>query len=116
VQYLLMIYRNEAEMAAMSETAAKAMTEEYRVFTESIVKAGKLKAGDRLKPSSTATSVRVRAGRTMTTDGPYAETREQLGGYYLIEAKDLDDAIAIAARIPSAKDGCIEVRPIWSMS
>jgi hypothetical protein len=86
---------------------------EYMDFTKSIVQAGNFKAGDRLKPVSSASTVRVRNGRTTITDGPFAETREQLGGYYLIEAKDLDEATAIAARIPGARLGSIEVRPVW---
>jgi hypothetical protein len=89
-----------------------ALHAEYGAFTQSIIKSGNFKAGDALQPSSTATTVRVRGGKTLTTDGPFAETREQLGGYYLIEAKNLDEAIAIAARVPSAKVGSIEVRPI----
>ncbi len=112
MQYLLLIYANEAEEAALGETAMKGIMNEYRSFTQSIVKDGKFKAGDALKPTATATTVKVRGGKTLTTDGPFAETREQLGGYYLIEAKDLDEAIAIAARVPSAKYGSIEVRPI----
>ncbi|MBI3498423.1 MAG: YciI family protein [Proteobacteria bacterium] len=113
MQYLLLIYANEAEIAKRSEAEAKAMMEEYGVFTQAIIKAGQFKAGDRLQPISTATTVRVRSGKTLTTDGPFAETREQLGGYYLIEAKNLDEASQIAARIPGAKHGSIEVRPIW---
>jgi hypothetical protein len=113
MQYLLLIYQNETEMAARSESANKAMLEEYGVFTQSIIKNGNFKAGDRLQPSSTATTVRVRNGKALTTDGPFAETQEHLGGYYLIEAKDLDEATQIASRIPSAKSGSIEVRPIW---
>ncbi len=112
MQYLLLIYANEAEEAALSEAALNALIGEYRGFTQSIVKDGNFKAGDALSPISTATTVKVRNGKTLTTDGPFAETREQLGGYYLIEAKDLDQAIAIAARIPSARHGSIEVRPI----
>jgi hypothetical protein len=112
MQYLLLIYANEAEEAKLGEAAMKTMTADYRSFTQAIIQEGKFKAGDALKPSTTATTVRVRDGKTMTTDGPFAETREQLGGYYLIEAKDLDDAVAVAARIPSAKHGSIEVRPI----
>ena len=74
-----------------------------------------MKAADRLRPTSMATTVRVRDGKTLTTDGPFAETREQLGGYYLVEAKDLDEANAIAAKVPSARIGSIEVRPVWAM-
>lgn len=114
MQYLLMIYQNEAEYAKRdAATAAKTM-EEYGAFTQSIIQSGNFKAGDRLQDTHTATTVRVRDGKTLTTDGPFAETREQLGGYYLIDAKDIDAAIAIAARIPSARNGSIEVRPIWA--
>jgi hypothetical protein len=113
MQYLLMIYTNEAEYAKMDAATGKKVTDEYGVFTQSIIQSGNFKAGDRLQPASTATTVRVRDGKTLTTDGPFAETREQLGGYYLIEAKDLDAALGIAARIPGARYGSIEVRPIW---
>ncbi len=85
---------------------------DYRKFTDDIKASGKLLAADALQPVSTATTVRVRDGKTLTTDGPFAETKEQLGGFYLVEAKDLDEALAIAARIPSAKFGSIEVRPV----
>jgi hypothetical protein len=112
MQYLLMIYRNEADLGKMDAAARKAMTAEYGVFTQSIIQSGHFKAGDGLQPTSTATTVRVREGKTLTTDGPFAETREQLGGYYLIEAKDLDTALSVAARIPGAKTGSIEVRPV----
>jgi hypothetical protein len=113
MQYLLMIYSNEAEYAKLDAATGQKMMAEYGEFTQSIVKSGNFKAGDRLQPASTATTVRVRDGKVLTTDGPFAETREQLGGYYLIEAKDLDAALAIAARIPGARYGSIEVRPIW---
>jgi hypothetical protein len=113
MQYLLLIYANEAESARMSPEAQGALMREYGDFTKSIVQSGHFKAGDRLRPVATATTVRVRNGKTVTSDGPFAETREQLGGYYLIEARDLDQATAIAARVPSARHGSIEVRPIW---
>jgi hypothetical protein len=113
MQYLLMIYQNEAEYAKIDTATAQKMTDEYGVFTQGIIQSGNFKAGDRLRPTTTATTVRVRDGKTLTTDGPFAETREQLGGYYLIEAKDLDAALAIAAKIPNARTGSIEVRPIW---
>src|ERR1700761_2175689 len=112
MQYLLMIYRSEAELGKMDAAARKDMTAEYGTFTQSIIQSGHFKAGDGLQPSSTATTVRVRDGKTLTTDGPFAETREQLGGYYLIEAKDLDSALAIAVRIPGARTGSVEVRPV----
>ena len=113
MNYLLLIYNSEAETMALGETALKKMLGEYQDFTKSIVQAGNLKAADRLRPVSSASTVRVRNGKTAVTDGPFAETREQLGGYYLVEAKNLDEATAIAARIPGAKYGSIEVRPIW---
>jgi len=112
MQYLLMIYRNEADLGKMDAAARKNMTAEYGAFTQSIIQSGHFKAGDGLQPTSTATTVRVREGKTLTTDGPFAETREQLGVYYLIEARDLDTALSIAARIPGAKTGSIEVRPV----
>ncbi len=91
------------------------MYREYTDFTESIRKSGHYVAGDGLEPTTTATTVRVRNGKPVSTDGPFAETREQLGGYYVIKAKDLDEASAIAARIPGATMGSIEVRPIMEM-
>jgi hypothetical protein len=112
MQYLLMIYLNEAESGKMDAAARKSVTAEYGAFTQSIIQSGHFKAGDGLQPTSTATTVRVRDGKALTTDGPFAETREQLAGYYLVEAKDLDTALAIAARIPGAKTGSVEVRPV----
>ena len=112
MQYLLLIYRNENYMTGMSDTDRQKLAGEYGAYTQSIIQSGHFKAGDGLQPTTTATTVRVRDGKTMTTDGPFAETREQLGGYYLIEAKDIDEAIAIAARVPEAKRGSIEVRPV----
>src|SRR3954452_11837607 len=112
MQYLLLIYWNESKLIDMSPTDRQAMTAEYGAYTQSIIQSGHFKAGDGLQPASTATTVRVREGKTLTTDGPFAETREQLGGYYLVEAKDLDTALGLAARIPGAKTGSIEVRPV----
>ena len=112
MQYLLLIYQNEAD-AGHGDPAIMA---EYGAFTQGIVQSGAFKAGDALQSVKTATTVRVKDGKTITTDGPFAETREQLGGYYLIEAKDLDEATAIAARIPAARNGSIEVRPIMMFS
>ena len=113
MQYLLMIYQNEAEYAKNDAATSQKMLGEYQAFTQSIIQSGNFKGGDRLQPTTTATTVRVRDGKTMTTDGPFAETREQLAGYYMVDAKDLDSAISIAARIPGARMGSIEVRPIW---
>src|SRR5262249_30267772 len=112
MQYMLLIYDNEKEMQAARTGDVDKMMASYREFTDSIVKSGNMKAGDALQPTSTATCVRIRNGKTLTTDGPFAETKEQLGGYYLIEAKDLDEATKIAARVPSARTGTIEVRPV----
>ncbi len=115
MQYMLLIYANEASLGKMSEQERGALFGEYTKFTEDIRKAGKFQAGAPLQPTPTATTVRVRDGKRLVTDGPFAETKEQLGGYYLIDASDLDDAIAIAARIPSARLGSIEVRPVRAM-
>ena len=112
MQYLLLIYEREADWNTISDQEKGAIFQEYMEFTQGIMKSGHHRAGDALQPTSTATTVRVRNGKTVTTDGPFAETREQLGGYYLVEAKDLDEAIAIAARIPSVRHGSIEVRPV----
>jgi hypothetical protein len=113
MQYLLMIYQNEAEYAKNDAATSQKMLGEYQTFTQSIIQSGNFKGGDRLQPTTTATTVRVRDGKTLTTDGPFAETREQLAGYYMVDAKDLDSAISIAARIPGARIGSIEVRPVW---
>jgi hypothetical protein len=115
MQYLLMIYRNEAEHAKMDAATRQTMMADYGAFTQSIIQSGNFKAGDALQPTATATTVRVRGGKTLTTDGPFAETREQLGGYYIVKAGNLDEATEIAARVPGAKMGSIEVRPIMEM-
>jgi hypothetical protein len=113
MQYMLLIY--DAEGRKMSPEEQGKLFQEYMAFTQGIVKAGKFKAGDPLEPTSTATTVRVRNAKTLTTDGPFAETKEQLGGYYIVEAENLDEAVAIAAGIPGARTGSIEVRPIMKM-
>lgn len=115
MQYLLLIYEAESNRETIPADERGKMFEEYMAFTKSIRESGHFRAGDALKSTATATSVRVKDGKTLTTDGPFAETREQLGGYYLIEAKDLDEATAIAARIPGARYGTVEVRPVMSM-
>ena len=112
MEYLLLIYDSEAGFAKMSKTDMDAMYADYGKFTQSIQESGNHRAGQQLQPVATATTVRVRDGKRVVTDGPFAETREQLGGFYLIEAKDLDEALAIAERIPSARTGSIEVRPL----
>ncbi len=115
MQYMLLIYSRESDRAAFTAADGATMIKEYGAFTGGIVASGNFKAGDALQPTASATTVRVRDGKTVTTDGPFAETREQLGGYYLVEAKDLDEAIAIAARIPDAKNGSVEVRPVMAL-
>ena len=115
MRYLLLIYENEKAWMSIPEDQQGAIFGEYMAFTESIKKSGNLLGGDPLQPTDTATCVRVREGKRMVTDGPFAETREQLGGYYLVDAKDLDEAIAIAERIPSARMGTIEIRPIMEL-
>jgi hypothetical protein len=112
MQYMLLI-RHEADNLTAPELPQ--MMQEYMTFTQDIVKSGKFKAGDRLESSTGARTVRVRNGKTVTTDGPFAETKEQLGGYYIVDAKDLEEATAIAARIPGARAGSIEVRAVASM-
>jgi hypothetical protein len=112
MKYLCLIHDDESKWATMSKEQSGAMFGEYGAFTEAITKSGQFIGGNALQPTQTATTVRVRQGKISTTDGPFAETKEQLGGYYLIEAKDLNEAIQVASRIPSAKIGSIEVRPI----
>jgi hypothetical protein len=112
MQYLLLIYDQEAEFVKMSKDETAKMYAEYMDFTTDIKNKGNHLAGHQLQPIATATTVRIRNGKRLTTDGPFAETKEQLGGFYLIEAKNLDEAIEIASRIPSAKVGSIEVRPL----
>lgn len=112
MKYLCLIYDEEKKIAAMSKTESDAFMGEYFAFSEGIQKSGHMLGGNALQPVQTATTVRVRNGKTSTTDGPFAETKEQMGGYYLIEARDLNDAVQVAGRIPSAKTGSVEVRPI----
>jgi hypothetical protein len=112
MRYLLLIYTEEPTEAVPDDFAA-AQTEAYGAFTREIRDRGIFEAGEALHPTSSATTVRVRNGETVATDGPFAETKEALGGFYLVDAKDLDDAIEIAAKIPGARYGSIEVRPIW---
>jgi hypothetical protein len=112
MQYMLLIYEDEAKMQSRSEAQIAQMYAEYGAFTQQIIQSGNYKTGSELHPVTKATTVRVRDGKSLVTDGPFAETKEQLGGYYLIEAADLDEATAIAAGIPSARTGSIEVRPL----
>jgi hypothetical protein len=112
MKYLCLIYDEEKKLAGMPKEESDAFMGEYFTFTDDIRKSGHYVAGEALHPVETATTVRIRNGRLSTTDGPFAETREQLGGFYLIEAADLNDAIRVAAKIPSARLGSIEVRPV----
>jgi hypothetical protein len=112
LQYLLLIYQSEAEWDAMNEAARQNIYKEYIELVQDLRSQGKYIGGHQLQPVTTATTARVREGKKLITDGPFAETREQLGGYFLVEAKDLDEALAIATRIPGARSGSIEVRPV----
>ena len=112
MRYLCLIYEDEKWWQQASEADMQKGMADYNAFTESAKKNGNYIGGEALQPTTTAKSVRVRNGKISTTDGPYVETKEQLGGYYLIKAKDLHDAIQVASRIPGAKHGTVEVRPI----
>lgn len=113
MKYLLLIYTNEESDAKRSPQEREANMGEYFAFTQELTASGSNLGGEALQSTSTATSVRVRNGEVITSDGPFAETKEQLGGYYMVQADNLDEAIQWAAKIPGAKDGTIEVRPIW---
>ncbi|MDQ6728090.1 MAG: YciI family protein [Actinomycetota bacterium] len=115
MRYLLLICGDEKAMLGASPDVARQMTESYNAFGKEMVERGVLQGGERLHPTSDATTVRVRDGEVLTSDGPFAETKEQMGGYYLVDCKDLDEAIEVASRIPGAQHGSIEVRPIWDM-
>jgi hypothetical protein len=115
MQYLLLIYNDERSFMSMPKDEATKVLGDFNDFTASVKASGHYVGSNRLQPVASATTVRVRGGKPQLTDGPFAETREQLGGYYLIEAKDLDEATKIASRIPGARYGSVEVRPIWAM-
>jgi hypothetical protein len=116
MQYLLIVCDDPAELEQMGDAERARIAADYRGFTQSLRTAGHFRAGDALEPVSMATTVRLRHGRRLITDGPFAETREHLVGYYLVEAQDLDEAIGLAARIPSARFGAIEVRPVMRLT
>jgi hypothetical protein len=116
MKYVLLIYDDQDVWAAMSEEESNATHAEYMAYSQELAKAGAMVGGDALQSTATATTVRVRDGQTLSTDGPFAETKEQLGGYYLIDVEHLDEALAWAAKIPSARFGSIEVRPLADMS
>ena len=112
MRYLLSIYTDESGFAEATPEDGARMRAAYMAFTDQVEEAGVLRGGDGLQPSSTSTTVRVRDGEPLLTDGPFAETREQLGGYYLLECADLDEALGWAAKIPGAAWGAVEVRPV----
>lgn len=115
MQYLLILYAAESGFNNLTPEQQAAGYQAYAQFSQEIKNSGKWVGSNRLRPVASATTVRVREGKRVVTDGPYVETKEQLGGYYLIDVKDLDEAIAIAARCPGAQHGSVEVRPIWEM-
>jgi hypothetical protein len=115
MKYLLLICGEEKAWAGMPDADRQQLMAEFRQFTHDIQSSGQYVSGSQLQPATSATSVRVREGKRLVTDGPFAETREQLGGYYIVDVKNLDEAIALAARIPSARTGTIEVRPLVEM-
>jgi hypothetical protein len=112
MEYMILIYGDESAFGRIKEDQLKAMYAEYGTYTQALMKAGVMRAGSELKPASTATTVRLRGGKVVTTDGPFAETKEQLGGYYLIDVPNLDEAVKWAGKCPGAKVGSIEVRPL----
>ena len=114
MKYLCLIYDDEKNWEKLPRETTDSMNGEYFAFTQDIQKSGHFIGGEALQPTQTATTVRIRNGKVSTTDGPFAETKEQLGGYYLVEARDLNDAIQVASRIPSARTGSVEVRPIMT--
>jgi hypothetical protein len=116
MKYVCLIYDEEKKMTGMSKDEGDAFMGEYFAFTEGIKKSGQYVGGEALQPVQTATTVRVRNGKMSTTDGPFAETKEQLGGFYLITANDLDEALQVASKIPSARFGSVEVRPVVDFS
>jgi len=115
MKYLLLIYGNEAAMMGADQKAVEQMMAAYGAYSEAMKKAGVIVGGERLRPTADATTVRASNGKTEVLNGPYAETKEQLGGYYVIDAPDLDAALSWASRCPGAQFGSIEVRPIWPM-
>ena len=115
MRYLLMICTDETSIEALGPEEGNAMMAEYGAFGEEMGTRGVLQGGERLRPTSDATSVRVRDGEVLTSDGPFAETKEQIGGYFMVDCRNLDEAIEVAAKIPGARLGTIEVRPVWEM-
>ena len=112
MKYMLTIYDDQSNWGDAPPDAVRTMMDGYRRFGEEVTANGAYVAGEALDPVSTATTVRVQGGERLVTDGPFAETKEQLGGFYLLDCKDLDEAIEYAAKIPGAQSGCVEVRPV----
>ena len=115
MRYLLLIAGDENARGEVSTDEDAATLDEYGEWVKTMADRGVLQGGERLRPTSDATTVRVRNGETLSTDGPFMETKEQLGGYFLVDCKDLDEAIEVAAKLPGARSGSVEVRPIWEM-
>jgi len=113
MRYVLLLCGDESAMLAAGPDEVGQMMKAYDAFSEEMVERGVLQGGERLRPTSDATTVRVRDGEVLASDGPFAETKEQMGGYFVVECKDLDEAIEVASKIPGARHGSIEVRPIW---
>jgi hypothetical protein len=116
MRYLLIIANDESDVANRTADDATTMNDAYRAFAAEMGPRGVLQGGERLRPTADATTVRVRDGETITFDGPFAETKEQVAGYYVVDCQDIDEAIEVAAKVPAAARGSIEVRPIWEMS
>jgi len=115
MRYLLLIAGDENARGDVSADEDAATLDEYGEWVKTMADRGVLQGGERLRPTSDATTVRVRNAETLSTDGPFIETKEQLGGYFLVDCKDLDEAIEVAAKLPGARSGSVEVRPIWEM-
>ena len=115
MRYMLLICSDESAVGSLSPEEGSAILAEYGTFMEEMNRRGVLQGGERLRPTTDATTVRVRDGEVLTSDGPFAETKEQVGGFYIVDCKDLDEAIEIGSKIPAARVGTIEVRPIWEM-
>jgi len=115
MRYLLLICNDESSTGSLSPEEGSAVMAEYEAFGDEMGRRGVLQGGERLRPTTDATTVQVRDGKVLTADGPFAETKEQIAGYFVAECKDLDEAIEVASKIPGARNGTIEVRPIWPM-
>jgi hypothetical protein len=116
MRYIMLIYNDEAMETRRSQAENEAVMQAYYAFSNEVRQRGAFLSGEPLQPTTMATTVRLREGQALTSDGPFAETREQLGGFYILECKDLDEAIELAAKIPTAKEGSIEIRPILELS